>query len=71
MDMLPDASILLSWKRPLYIGGKLKKYIVFYGTDNDKKEKELKSGLENENATMVVDGLTNKKKYDMQVNMVN
>ncbi|CAB3999896.1 receptor-type tyrosine- phosphatase S-like isoform X10, partial [Paramuricea clavata] len=70
VDMLSDASILLSWKRPLYIGGKLKKYIVFYGTDNDKKEKELKSGLENENATMVVDGLTSKKKYDMQVQAI-
>ena len=44
------------------------KYVVFYGTNNDKKRKEIKSGLENENATMVVIGLTNKKKYDVQVN---
>ena len=68
MDMLSDASVLLSWKRPLYIGGKLTKYVVFYGTNNDKKREEIKSGLENENATMVVIGLTNKKKYDVQVN---
>ena len=67
VNMLSDESVLLSWKRPLYTGGKLKKYIIFYGTDNDKMERELKSGLNSKNLTMVVDGLNSKKTYDVQV----
>jgi hypothetical protein len=67
VDMVSDTSVLLFWKPPLYLGGKLTKYVVFYGVDNDKKKKELKSGLEKVNVTMVVDGINNKRKYDVKV----
>ena len=67
VDMVSDKSVRLFWKRPLYLGGKLTKYVVFYGVDNDKQKKELKTGLENMNHTIVVDGLTSRKKYDVQV----
>lgn len=69
VNMLSDESVLLSWRRPLYTGGKLKKYVISYDTDSDKEEKELKSGMENENITMVVNGLNSKRKYDVQVKM--
>lgn len=69
-DMLCDESALLSWKRPFYTGGELRKYVILYGTESDRKTKELKSGLRNENVTMVIDGLNSKKKYDVQVNII-
>ena len=67
VDMNSEEKVLFSWKRPYYTGGELKKYTVFYGTGNDKKQIELKTGLESENVTMVVNGLTKKNKYDVQV----
>ena len=67
VDMQSDKSVLLFWKRPLYLGGKLTKYVVLYGVGNDKQKRELKNGLENINLTMVINGLTSRKKYDVQV----
>ena len=71
VNMLNDTSLDVTWKRPLYAGGKLKKYIIFYRPKNEHGQKwsteELTDDLKNVSMTAAIDKLDKDAKYHVKV----
>lgn len=68
IDIQSDTSLLLTWKRPIYSGGKLMKYAVLYRTSTENWiRKELNTNLKNKTVTTTVNGLKRKARYEVKV----
>lgn len=70
INMLPNESIQLSWKRPFSFCGNLKKYVVCYHNENNQRSKELKNTFESRNPSIVIDELSNVGKHSITVKKI-